>query len=180
MADVVANRSIIQSESIAYGASVSEATANELAQNSVHQAKNQIVYVDFKFNNDLGAFQTGLDFADGVFNCLRDFDIIGCTLNAGYIGSSGTLEIDVMRVAGPNAVPSSIFSTTPKLTSAAGNYAYLAKDFEDNSTAEPSAGFTHAVLGITQLDKFDMIFPKLMQAQNAQIDAQLTLHLRIR
>jgi hypothetical protein len=178
--DVIAQRSIVQSESVAYASAVSEATANELAQNSNHQAKNQLVYVDFKFNNDLGAFETNLDYADGSFNCLRDFDIVGVYLNSGIIGTSGTLEIDIMRLAGPNSVPSSIFSTTPKLTYQAGSYAYLAKDFEDNSTVEPALGATHAVLGITQLNKFDVIYPKLMQVQDAQVDAQITLHLRIR
>jgi hypothetical protein len=182
MSDILGARSIIQAEDIAFGASVSEATGNLLGETLNFHSKGQYKAVNFKFSNDLGAFETGLEYADGCEFLWHNVDIVGYGLSVGQNGSAGHLEIDIMRLTAPGATPSSIFSTTPRLTYQSGSNAYLYKNLESLVVKEPStpASFTHGVLSVSQLNEGDVIFPKLVAGQNGAIDAQLTLFLRIR
>lgn len=142
LADV---RRYVDELEIKYRAAVSESTFSKIGSainfilHRTHEKK------DFFLNGRYGVASVPALGVDGV--CIFEFDaeIFAVYMFNHVAGSSGTTELDVKKQATSGGAYSTIFSTTPKITSAAGNYARI-------GTGETVSGCTAPVLTSTPLN----------------------------
>lgn len=129
---------------IKYRAAVSEATFSKIGSainfilHRTHEKKDFFINGRYKvFNGQVGI--------DGV--CVFEFDaeIFSVYMFNHVAGSGGTTELDIKKQATSGGAYSTIFSTTPKITSAAGNFARI-------GTGGVVAGCTAPVLTSTPLN----------------------------
>lgn len=157
MADITPARSNIQSEAVAYKAAVSEATFTTIgaAVNFINlkQYDQKAFFINGPYSIVSGA-QTEID---GAIAILFDCEIVGVMMYNMVAGSSGTTTLDINRWTASNTGGTSIFSTRPSITSAAGNKAFVFRDVLNSTTLENPAGTTVPVLSVTQLNAGDML-----------------------
>lgn len=158
MADHPERRIILQTEEVRYRASVSEATLSRVANVTNFISKRQYDSRGFFLNGryDLFGAQTGVD---GAWGIMFDVEIVGVMMFNLVAGSSGTTTLDIRRFTASNTPSggSSIFSTKPSITSAAGNNAFVFRDVLNSTTLENPSGTTVPVLSTTQLNAGDML-----------------------
>lgn len=148
MADITPQRIILQEEETQYRGSVSEATLNRFgaAANFVNlrQYDSRGFFLNGPYSAVSGA-QTGVD---GAWGILFNVEIIGVMMFNLVAGSSGTTTLDIRHFTASNTPSggSSIFSTKPSITTAAGNNAFVFRDFLNGSTLENPTGTTVPVL----------------------------------
>jgi hypothetical protein len=92
-------------------------------------------------------------------------------------GSSGTTEIDVKIATTPGGAFTSIFSTTPKITSAAGNNVWVGAP---GGAYTPPSGTTAPVLSTVNVNAYSAIRVDILQAQPGGQNAGVILHYRPR
>jgi hypothetical protein len=161
--EVTPARSNIYVEDVQYKSSISEAVGTKIAGaiNMVNhnQYDEKIWMLNGLYSSEAAG---GLD---GAYICARDMEIIGVAMYNLVAGSSGTLELNIIRHTSSGVSGSSIFSTTPKLTTASGNNAFLFYDFSNSIAVENPSGATQPVLVSVNLDKGDMLTMNKVQGQ---------------
>lgn len=144
MAEITGVKRYIDELEIKYRAAVSESTFTKIGAMINFLGRKTHEKKDFFLNGPyaIGAGDNGLD---GL--CIFEFDaeIFAVYMFNHVAGSSGTTELDVKKQTTSGGAYSTIFSTTPKITSAAGNYARV-------GTGETVSGCTAPVLTSTPLN----------------------------
>ena len=103
-----------------------------------------------------------------------DAEIIDAWMFVQKSGSGGTTEIDIRHATTPGGGFSSIFSTTPKITSAAGDNIWI-------HVGSAVGGTTAPVISTTNVNAGDAISCDLLQAQTGTVaGAGLLIHYRPR
>ena len=92
-------------------------------------------------------------------------------------GSSGTTEIDVKIATTSGGAFTSIFSTTPKITSAAGNNVWVGAP---GGSYAPPSGTTAPVLSTVNVNAYSAIRVDLLQAQTGGQNCGIVIHYRPR
>lgn len=146
MADISALRRNIQIEETRFRYAVSESMAQKLGGSinfiNTRQHSEKQFFINGPYNI-LGA-QTAVD---GLTFFQYDAEIIDVWMFVEYNGSSGTTELDLKRATSSGGSFSSIFSTTPKITSAAGNFAYVHAGISVSGTTAPVLSLIHVNAG---------------------------------
>jgi len=92
-------------------------------------------------------------------------------------GSAGTTELDLKIATTSGGAFTSIFTTTPKITSAAGNNAWVGAP---GGAYTPPSGTTAPVLGTVNINAYTAIRLDLLQAQTGGQNCGLIVHYRPR
>jgi hypothetical protein len=129
---------------VKYRAAVSEATFSKIGSminfigHRTHEKKD--FFINGPYKNGAGTLG-----ADGI--CIFEFDaeIFAVYMFNNIAGSGGTTELDIKKQATSGGAYSTIFSTTPKIASTAGNWARV-------GTGESGTGLTAPVLTSTPLN----------------------------
>lgn len=111
---------LIQEEETVFKAAVSEYAARRVGSNLNFIRTYSHVPSQFKIN---GRYNTGITLAriDGFIYFEFNAEIIDIVVLNGTAGSGSTTELNVYRYVTSGGSGTSIFSTTPKITSAAGD-----------------------------------------------------------
>lgn len=160
MADISPLRRNVQVAEVAYKAAVSESTWNKIggAVNFI----NEYQYKHFEFGFTLAVASSGnptynIFTAPLVISDLEAFptdsEIVGIALYHGVSGSSGTTELDIQWAASNSGTFATIFSTTPKVTSAAAS----GVQFDTFGNATTPSGCTVPVLSKTTFAAGDVL-----------------------
>ena len=155
MTDVADERRLIQVEESRFKFAVSESMIQKIAGstnfilNRNHQEKQ------FFANGVYNGYGLPQTFVDGFTFFQYDAEIIDVWAYVQTAGSSGTTELDIKYATTPGGVFTSIFSTTPKITSAAGSNVWV-------NVGSVLANTTAPVLAVTDVDagwalRFDII-----------------------
>lgn len=118
MSDYPPERLIIQTEQVVTRKPVSESLVQAMAGSINKTQKEQIESILFVAN---GAYKGGLgrNRVDAFYRFKFNATIVNATIFNGDPGLSGTTEIDCLRFVSPGGAGTSIFTTTPKVSSAA-------------------------------------------------------------
>lgn len=95
---------------------------------------------------------------DGQTFFQYDAEIIDVWMFVQFAGSGGTTELDIKRATSSGGAFSSIFTTTPKIQSAAGNFAYIHVGSAIPNTTAP-------VLALTDVDAGDTLRCDIITSQ---------------
>jgi len=158
MSDLAGVRKMIQVEETQYRSAVSEAFAQKLG--------SSVNFINIAQKYDKGWFVNGtyalltLPYSaiDGIYLVPDNATITNAMLYVRTAGSSGTTELDIKYATTPGGAWTSIFSTTPKITSAAGNYAWCYTGSAFSNTTAP-------VLSTTTLNAGSALRCDIIQAQ---------------
>lgn len=121
MSDIpAANVSNIQEEEVQFSAAVSEYFGRRAGQLLNFIKQYHVFDHTFKMNFSIGAMsgRTGID---GFFVFPYDVEIIDAVIYKESPGSSGQMQLDVLLAPFGSSTFTSIFSTTPIITAAAGS-----------------------------------------------------------
>lgn len=181
MSDILEERINIQDEETDFESAVSEGTLQRVGASINFINKRQYIEKKFTWNNELGSFEIDLPFSDGAMPIAQDMEIIGFCLWISQQGGTGDLDVDVLRLQNSGDAGVSIFSTRPKLQSAAGNNSWIMKVttptlFEKH----PTSGYVMGILSTTDIDQGDLLMAKLKSVPSLGVDAGLTLFMRPR
>ena len=142
-----------------YRAAVSEATIQKMGKMINFLGHRSYDTKAFFLNGRYGgaSAQNGVD---GLYVFPFDCEIFNIYIFNNVAGSSGTLELDIKKSTDPAGAFTSIFSTTPKITSAAGNFVWI-------GVGETLAGATAPVLtsSTISVNAGDAVRIDLIQAQ---------------
>jgi len=118
MSNFPGDRLLIQTEQLVTRRPTSESLFQPMAGSINHILENNYFATIFTAN---GAYKSGLgrNRFDAFFRFKFNAQIIGASILNGDPGISGTTEIDVLRFTTSGGLGTSIFATTPKITSAA-------------------------------------------------------------
>ncbi|TXH09419.1 MAG: hypothetical protein E6R04_08265 [Spirochaetes bacterium] len=145
MAEITGVKRYIDELEIKYRAAVSESTFTKIGAMINFLGRKTHEKKDFFLNGRYGVASTPALGVDGLCVFQFDAEIFAVYMFNHVAGSSGTTELDVKKQTTSGGAYSTIFSTTPKITSAAGNYARV-------GTGEVVAGCTAPVLTSTPLN----------------------------
>lgn len=179
MADIVGTRYNIKTEDVIFRSSVSEAVGNKLgaAVNFINtkQTDSKLWYLNGNYSSSPNTIGV-----DGAYICEVDMEIYFVGMYNLIAGSAGSTEFDLFRHTSSGVGGGSIFSSKPSLPFSAGNNAYLAKRFFDNTILENPAGCVQPVLISANLDAGDMITCNLTGVQVDGQNAGIILNMRPR
>lgn len=149
MADITPARRYIQTEEVRYRAAVSEAVGLKLGEMHNFIGKRQFDHLTLFLNGPYSIVTPPQYGVDGLFVFPFDAEIINVAIFNLVAGSGGTLELDLKKATSSGGAFSSIFTTTPKVTSAASNNAFgLSYDISDTTDGQSWAAAS-APTGIT-------------------------------
>lgn len=159
MADLISTRYMIQQEETRAQAAVSESTMSRVGS-SVNFINTKHIYQhDWNLNGRYNIVTPPNLALDSYITYPFPYEILEFMVFSGdAMGSSGITELDVKWKPELSGTYQSIFSTTPKLTSAAGA-------FESIRQGQTRTGWTAPVLSKTQFDAYDILRLDLLQAQ---------------
>lgn len=170
MADLSPLRAQIQVEDVRYKSSVSEYVWQKIGGAINHINLYQYKHFEFGFLKALSSsgnptYNNGIS-APLVISDLEAFptnsEIVGITLLHSTSGSSGTTELDIQWAASNSGTFASIFSTTPKVTSAAPSDA----QFDTLGIATTPTGCTVPVLSKTTFNAGDVLRCRAVSLQS--------------
>lgn len=175
MATIPPARTDIQQEDVAYKAAVSEATGTKVGQSINFINARQHSEKQFFINGIYNTLTLPIAFVDGQAFFQYDAEIIDVWMFLQVAGSSGTTELDLKWTNDPtNGSYSSIFTTTPKIQSAAGSFVFI-------HVGSAIANTTAPVLSKTQFAAGDSIRCDLIQAQAGSPEScGIVIHYRPR
>ena len=128
MSDLSRLRQNIQVEETRYGAGVSEFTLQKVggAINFINDRQYDTLRIPLNgsYWATLSLPQLGVEAIDAFPFDIEIFDILMYNITA---GSSGTTELDIKFTTASGGTFNSIFTTTPKIASSAGNFSYFLK-----------------------------------------------------
>lgn len=120
-----------------------------------------------------GAYKTGTGVDDVLYFPYAAEVLIVLAYNKD-VGTAGTTEIDILMATAPNAAFATIFSTTPKFTSAAAANNYV----DSAGTVTPLAGVTAPVLSTTAVTAGSVLRMDLLQAMTGAKNCGCTIFWR--
>lgn len=119
---------------------------------------------------------------DGVRVFQHDSEIIGVqmwSLDVGGLGTPSILSFDIQWLDQSGSLSGSIFSTTPKIPNAAGNYTYISYDVLNSTPVGFNpGGVVYPVLTKTQFEAGDAIICKIDSAIEGGSDAGISIIYR--
>jgi len=158
--DVTPARYNIKVEETRYKAGVTEATAQKIAGSINHINEYQVQFFEFGFtfaiaNSGSPTYNlfTTPKVISGVEPFKRASEVVGIQLVHNTSGSSGTTELDIKWASSNSGTFNTIFSTTPKVTSAAASNS----QFDTFGVATTPAGCTVPVLSKTTFAAGDVL-----------------------
>lgn len=174
MTDLTEERINIQEEETDYQSAGSEALFQRMGKsvNFINIRQHQVK--EFMAN---GRYSAKVGY-EGLMVFPIDCEIVGVAMAVNEAGSLGTTEIDVHWFSAPGVDEGTIFTTTPKITSAAGDYAYVGE--YDGSTIGGGTGMTAPELAKTEFDAGDAIRVDIVTAQTSSYTCSLTVYFRPR
>lgn len=132
----------------------------------------------FFINGLYGTATTPVLGVDGLAVFEFDAYIIDAWMFNITAGSAGTTEIDLKIATTSGGAFTSIFSTTPKITSAAGNNAWVGAPTGGPYT--PPSGTTQPVFATRNISAYTAIRCDLLQKQTAGQNCGIIIHYRPR
>jgi len=159
MADLSDERKLIQIEETRFRFAVSESWAQKIGKainfilNREHKSRR------WDLNGLYATMTLPFNRLDGFEDIKKDIEIIGVFMSVQIAGSGGTTEFDIKKASSPGGPWTSIFSTTPKIASSAGDDAWV-------RIGESGTGLTAPVLADANLDEGDVLRCDLIQAQS--------------
>lgn len=171
MSDIVPERIIIQQEETAYKAAVSEATLSRVGATTNFINSYQANLREFMINGGYGSAAPFLGI-DGIirFNHAWELtDVFIYTLQD--TSGTGTTELDLKWKPFSSGSYASIFSTTPKFTSAASAY-------ETCGIGQSKSGFTAPVLSKTTFAAYDQVRIDMLDAVSGGIGTGIGIVFR--
>lgn len=125
MAELTPVKKFIQEAEVKYKAAISEVTGRKLGQmlnflgRRLHEAKK------FQLDGPYAIIDSPQLGVDGLIPFEFDAEIFNVWIYNLVPGSSGTTELDIKLLTGSGDTGTTIFTTTPKITSAASANAYI-------------------------------------------------------
>lgn len=174
--DVNPSREILKVGDIAYKRATSEAIMSRFAATNNFVSKFQTDYVSF-FLNGSYSVSSGLFGYDGAYTGFYNFEIVGVQIWSAISGTSGTTELDIHWINQAGVNQGSIFSTTPKISSASANGTRGFRNLETGNDYTMT-GVTLPVLSKSQFLEGETLY---LVINSAMIEAQncaLTLNIR--
>lgn len=177
MTDIVSLRRQIQLEGAQFRSAVSEALAQEIggAINFINtkQHSEKQFFANGRYAR-VAAPQTAVD--GSIF-----FEFNATIINVWAFnqvpGSGGTTELDVKRITTPGGSRTSIFSTTPKFTSASAANSWV----DALGKQAPGTGVTAPVLSLTDVNEGDSLeFDFITKMTGSPENCGLVVHYRPR
>ena len=179
MSDLASSRTIIQTEAVSFGAAASESTITAIAASTNFNSEFQGRDPQWKLNGPYQSKTAGF-VVDGSWIAPHDCKIYYFSMSNLSAGSSGTTEVDILRHTASGS-GTTIFSTRPAITSAAGNNAFMAKRYADTVvTDENPTGTTLPVFVSLDLNRGDMLTCQIVSVQTGGSNFTLTLNVRPR
>lgn len=129
-----------------------------------------IMVAEFKVN---GKLKVGT-VLDGKHPLPFAIEIMDVGVSMGNTGSSGTTEVDLKFKATPTGGYSSLFTTTPKFTSAANNDSYV----DSLGVTPPGTGITAPVLSGAAIAAGSALAFDVLSVATGSIDCNITIHYR--
>lgn len=157
MSDLVPRRRNAQVEGCRFQSAVSENLIQTVAADNNFQNYFQLMDKRFNFNGSYGSVSLPVIAADGLDVFEFDSQIIDIWMFVRIAGSSGTTEIDIQVENTPGSGWNSIFTTTPKINFAAGDYiwvgsvdpALVGSEYNPSPSYVPPANTTQGVLDLS-------------------------------
>lgn len=180
MSDIAPVKSQIQNEEATYPAAASSSFATRVGSSINFINLYQHIERQWVLNGKYGASTGSQINVDGVIPILFNMTIVGfCMFNA-VAGASGTTEIDIQRRINSGASSSSIFSVTPKITSAAGNGAYMIKQYGPDLVLDNPAGTTLPTFSVLDLNAGDVLHLNFVTRQSGAESLTISLFMKPR
>ena len=182
MSEITPARQNIFEQETRYRAAVSEATKTKIGGSINFINERQYDQKAFFLN---GPYRVAVNIGsteavDGLMPFLFPVELVGVWMFNLVSGSSSNTQLDVRRRTSPGGTSTSIFSTRPRITSAASNFAYVGRRLTDNSVLGGGTGMTAPVLSQTEFNAGDVLTLDIVSAMPGAENAGLILQLRPR
>lgn len=166
MADITPRRNQIQQEETRFQAAVSESTMSRVGAGINFINTAQMTQHDFNLNGRFNIIVAPYQFGDGYITYPYAFEIVHCMLFTGEdVGTGGTTEIDIKWAPEDGSSPyASIFSTTPKFTSAASPNTMV------RNGGPGQTGMTAPILSKSQFDAYDVLRLDVLQTTTGPVN----------
>lgn len=175
---VTPSREELRVGDIAYKRSVSEAIMSRFAATNNFIGKYQTDYVSF-FLNGTYSVVSGLFGYDGAYTGFYNFEVVGVQIWNAVGGVSGTTDLDIIWINQAGVNQGSIFSVTPKISSAASNGTRGFRNFETGNDYTMT-GVTLPVLSKTTFLEGETLYLNVNTTMSEAQNAALTLNIRPR
>lgn len=174
MTDLTAERKMIQQEETIFRYGISESFAQKLGASVNFINERQHSEKQFFANGTFSRVADPKLGVDGLTIFEFDAEIIGVWAFQLTAGSGGTTELDIKKATTPGGAFSSIFSTTPKFTSSAGNNAWI-------GLGDSLSGATAPVLSSANVNAGDAIRFDIVTSQTGSpSNCGILIHYRPR
>jgi len=151
MSDITPERILIQQEETKFRAAVSESTLSRVGANSNFINMYQANLREFMVNGPYGQAVVPHFGAESIIRFPFNWELIDLYIATGNLTTgAGTTELDIKWKPFSSGSYASVFSTTPKFTSAAAT-------FETCGIGQAKTGFTAPILSRTNFDAYDQI-----------------------
>lgn len=178
--EITGARANIYVEDVQYRAAVSEAVGSKIGSSINFINNYQYDSRGFFLNGGYGSYSGAQVGVDGAWGILFDVKLVGIFMFNLVAGVSGTTTLDVKRRTASGGSSTSIFSTKPSITSAAGNNAFVFNRTIDSTVLDNPAGTTLPIFGTTDLDAGDMLTLNIDAKQVSGENCGLVLYYRPR
>jgi len=176
--DVTPSREILKVGDIAFKRPVSEAILSRFASTNNFISKFQVDYVSFFLNGPYSA-AAGTFGLDGAYTCFTKSEIVGVQIWNAIAGSGGTTALDVRWINQSGVGQGSIFSVTPKITSAAANGTRGFRNLETGNNFTMT-GVTLPTLSKTTFLEGETLYLEVDDTMDGAQNCALTLFIRPR
>lgn len=174
---VNAVRGLFRLGDVAYRRANSESIMSKFAAQSNFVNQFQTDIKEYKLNGSYSV-ATGITFFDGVTNFFYNSEIVGIGFYNGKSGTSGTTEFDVKWKNQAGVTQGSIFSTTPKISSASANETVAFRNLQTGNDWGSTTGVTLPVLSKTEFLEGESLFLELNSAMSGATNCGLTIFYR--
>jgi len=174
--DTPAVRQEFKEGDTAYLRANSESIMRKFAQEAQFINIYQTDIKEFKLNGSYSV-ATGIVFFDGVAPFFYNSEIVGIGFSNGVSGSSGTTDFDVNWINTAGVDQGSIFSVTPKISSASSDRAVGFKSLVTGTNVSPT-GVTLPTFSKTEFLEGESLYLTLNSAMVAAQNCSLTLYYR--
>ena len=144
MSDLPGVRKYVQTEESRFRSAVSESLAQKLGSSinfiNTYQKYDKIFIANGKYNTLSIPFNA----IDGIFVLPDDAEITNAQMFIRQAGSGGSTELDIKYATSPGGTWTSIFSTKPAISYAAGDFSWVYNGSSFANTTAP-------ILSVTQL-----------------------------
>ncbi len=146
MSDLPPIRLNIQTDESRYRSAVSEALAQKLGGSINFINKFQKYDKHYCLNGQYNILSLPFAGVDGMFVLPDDAIITDAAMYVKTAGNSGYTSVDCLSASAPGATFTSIFTTVPQITSAAGNFSWCYTGASIPNTTAPVIASTATVL----------------------------------